>query len=57
MYRYNWPNNYPGYKELRDYFDHLDKVLDIKKDTAFESVVKDAHFDTDEGKWTDERCL
>ena len=57
MYRYNWPNNYPGYKELRDYFDHLDKVLDIKKDTAFESVVEDAHFDTDEGKWTDERCL
>lgn len=51
MYRYNWPSNYPGYKELRDYFDHLDKVLDIKSNTAFESVVADARFDTDEGRW------
>ncbi|KAK0252820.1 hypothetical protein LTS09_011977 [Friedmanniomyces endolithicus] len=33
---YNWPNNYPGYKELRDYFDHCDKVLDIKSQTAFD---------------------
>ncbi|KAK5711156.1 hypothetical protein LTR15_012644 [Elasticomyces elasticus] len=48
---YNWPNNYPGYKELRDYFDHCDKVLDIKSQTAFESVVTEAHFDTEEGRW------
>ncbi|KAK4544133.1 hypothetical protein LTR36_004631 [Oleoguttula mirabilis] len=48
---YNWPSNYPNYKDLRAYFDHLDKVLDIKKDTAFESVVSDAQFNTDEGRW------
>ncbi|TKA32314.1 hypothetical protein B0A54_14465 [Friedmanniomyces endolithicus] len=51
-HRYNWPNNYPGYKELRDYFDHCDKVLDIKSQTAFESVVTDAHFNTEEGRWS-----
>ncbi|TKA75117.1 hypothetical protein B0A55_05024 [Friedmanniomyces simplex] len=48
---YNWPNNYPGYQELRDYFDHCDKVLDIKSQTAFESVVTEARFNTDEGRW------
>jgi cation diffusion facilitator CzcD-associated flavoprotein CzcO len=49
--RYNWPSNYPTYRELRDYFDHCDKVLDIKSNTAFESVVTGAQFNTDEGRW------
>lgn len=48
---WNWSTNYPTYKELRAYFDHVDKVLDIKKDCAFESVVVDARFDTEEGRW------
>ncbi|RYN43774.1 Baeyer-Villiger monooxygenase [Alternaria arborescens] len=47
-----WPNNYPDYKDLRAYFDHCDKVLGIKKETAFNSVVVDAQFNTREGKWT-----
>lgn len=48
---WNWSTNYPTYKELRAYFDHVDKVLDIKKDCAFESVVVDARFETEEGRW------
>ncbi|KAJ6109267.1 hypothetical protein N7486_001501 [Penicillium sp. IBT 16267x] len=36
---WNWPNNYPDYKNLRDYFDHVDKVVGIKKDCAFNTVV------------------
>ncbi|KAL1982018.1 hypothetical protein VTN96DRAFT_1842 [Rasamsonia emersonii] len=48
---WTWPSNYPTYKELREYFDHVDKVLDIKKDCAFGSVVVDAQFHTDEGRW------
>jgi cation diffusion facilitator CzcD-associated flavoprotein CzcO len=47
-----WPSNYPDYKDLRAYFDHCDKVLGIKKETAFNSVVVDAQFNTREGKWT-----
>lgn len=59
-YQYSWPEtwkdwtwstNYPNYQELRAYFDHVDKVLDIKKDCAFESVVVEAQFHEDEGKW------
>ncbi|KAL1862432.1 hypothetical protein Plec18170_001258 [Paecilomyces lecythidis] len=48
---WTWSTNYPNYEELRAYFDHVDKVLDIKKDTAFDSVVVGAQFDTNEGKW------
>ncbi|KAG0650643.1 Baeyer-Villiger monooxygenase [Hyphodiscus hymeniophilus] len=48
---WTWSTNYPTYEELRAYFDHCDKVLGIKKETAFNSVVVDAQFHTDEGRW------
>ena len=48
---WNWPNNYPDYKNLRDYFDHVDKIIGVKKDCSFNTVVVEAHFDTKEGKW------
>lgn len=48
---WTWSTNYPNYEELRAYFDHVDKVLAIKKDCAFESVVVDAQFHENEGKW------
>ncbi|KEF62633.1 uncharacterized protein A1O9_00606 [Exophiala aquamarina CBS 119918] len=48
---WTWPSNYPTYKDLRAYFDHVDKVLDIKSNTAFDSVVVDAQFDTKAGRW------
>lgn len=48
---WTWSSNYPNYEELRKYFDHVEKVLQIKKDTAFESVVVGAEFDVGEGRW------
>ncbi|CAK7222243.1 hypothetical protein SCUCBS95973_004777 [Sporothrix curviconia] len=48
---WNWDSNYPNYQDLRRYFDHVDKVLDIKKDCAFNTVVVGGHFDTGEGRW------
>lgn len=48
---WNWPNNYPNYENLREYFAHVDKVVGIKKDCAFHTVVVGAHFDTEAGKW------
>ncbi|PHH67373.1 hypothetical protein CDD81_141 [Ophiocordyceps australis] len=48
---WNWTTNYPGYKELRAYFDHVDKAVGIKKDCAFNTVVVGADFDTNQGKW------
>ena len=51
MKAHNWPNNYPNYHDLRDYFDTCDRVLNIKANTAFESVVTEAQFNTEEGRW------
>ncbi|KAJ5227480.1 uncharacterized protein N7469_007486 [Penicillium citrinum] len=48
---WNWPSNYPNYQDLRDYFDHVDKVIGVKKDCAFNTVVVGAQFDTEDGKW------
>ncbi|KAF4290089.1 hypothetical protein KXW98_009390 [Aspergillus fumigatus] len=48
---WTWSTNYPNYEELRRYFDHVDQVLQVKKDCAFNSVVVEARFDTDEGRW------
>ncbi|TRX91320.1 hypothetical protein FHL15_007742 [Xylaria flabelliformis] len=48
---WNWPSNYPNYEDLRAYFDHVDKVVGIKKDCAFNTVVSGAHFDTSLGRW------
>ncbi|KAF2098477.1 HK97 family phage prohead protease [Rhizodiscina lignyota] len=48
---WTWSTNYPNYQELREYFDHVDKVIDLSKDCSFETVVTGAQFDTKEGKW------
>ncbi|KAF5019856.1 hypothetical protein F66182_8135 [Fusarium sp. NRRL 66182] len=48
---WTWSTNYPNYAELRAYFDHADKVLGIKKDCAFNTVVVGAKFDTSTGRW------
>lgn len=48
---FHWTTNYPNWEELQAYFDHMDKVLELSKDCAFETVVVSAEFDTKEGKW------
>lgn len=48
---WTWTTNYPAYDEIRTYFDHVVKVLDVRKDTAFGTVVVDANFDSDLGRW------
>ncbi|BDD62296.1 hypothetical protein MPDQ_006719 [Monascus purpureus] len=48
---WTWSTNYPTYDELRRYFDHVEDVLHVKKDCAFDSVVVGAQFNTDEGRW------
>ncbi|KAL4998442.1 hypothetical protein BDV10DRAFT_194380 [Aspergillus recurvatus] len=49
---WNWKSNYPTYQELREYFDHVDRVIGVKKDCAFNTVVVGAAFDTRSGKWS-----
>jgi cation diffusion facilitator CzcD-associated flavoprotein CzcO len=38
--------------ELQAYFDHVDKVLDVRKDVAFESKVVAANYDKATQRWT-----
>jgi cation diffusion facilitator CzcD-associated flavoprotein CzcO len=48
---WTWSTNYPDWRELQAYFDHMDKVLELSKDCAFETVVTSAEFDKSSGKW------
>ncbi|KAH8732278.1 hypothetical protein GQ44DRAFT_754822 [Phaeosphaeriaceae sp. PMI808] len=48
---WTWSCRYPGTDELRAYFDHVEKKLDIKKDCAFNTRVVGAQFDKPSGKW------
>ncbi|KAI0110506.1 hypothetical protein GGR51DRAFT_511445 [Nemania sp. FL0031] len=48
---WNWRSNYPTYKDIRAYFDHVDKVVGVRKDCAFNTVVVGARFDTNLGRW------
>ncbi|GAB7348873.1 hypothetical protein MBLNU459_g7574t1 [Dothideomycetes sp. NU459] len=48
---WTWSEKYPDFQELRNYFAHVEKVLDIKKDCAFNSRVVGAQFNTETKKW------
>ncbi|KAH7139387.1 cyclopentanone 1,2-monooxygenase [Dendryphion nanum] len=48
---WTWSERYPGFAELRKYFEHVENVLHIKKDTAFETRVVGAEFDKPSSKW------
>lgn len=54
MIRYNtwtWEQQYPGEKELKRYFKHIDGVLDISKDVMYKTKVVAATFDESVDKW------
>jgi cyclohexanone monooxygenase len=42
---------YPGWNEVREYFAHLDRKLDISKDVRFNTRVTAADFDSDRNQW------
>ena len=46
-----WSVKYPGFDELRDYFEHVDKVLDVKKDVAIYSRVVGAQYNKSTKVW------
>ena len=49
---WTWSCKYPDWTEIRRYFDHVDKKLQIKKDVLFDSAVVFSEFDTNTKKWT-----
>ena len=49
---WNWSERFPGYQELRRYFEHVDHVLDLRKDISLETRVTRARFDETALRWT-----
>lgn len=47
---WSFEEKFPAAQEIRDYFAHIDKTLDIKKDVEFSTTVTGAQFDKDESK-------
>ena len=49
---WTWSERFPGFVELRRYFEHVDRVLNISKDATFNAEVVDARFDESNSTWT-----
>ncbi|PBP19903.1 cyclohexanone monooxygenase [Diplocarpon rosae] len=49
---FTFKERYAGWKELRRYFDHVEKIWQIKKDTEFHKHVDSAAFDESTNRWT-----
>ena len=48
---WTFTERFPGHVEIREYFKHVDSVLDISKDTYFNTVVVEAKYDLTETQW------
>jgi cation diffusion facilitator CzcD-associated flavoprotein CzcO len=48
---WNWSERFPGDEELRAYFQHVDNVLDLSKDTFFNTIVNNVRYDTATARW------
>ncbi|GAB7365935.1 hypothetical protein MBLNU230_g7263t1 [Neophaeotheca triangularis] len=48
---WTWTEQFPGSEELRAYFAHVDKVLDISKDVYFNTRITAATWDEARGRW------
>ncbi|KAJ3741135.1 cyclohexanone monooxygenase [Lentinula detonsa] len=48
---WSWSEIYPGWKELRRYFQHVDEKLDVRKDIVFNRKVVSAKWNADNDRW------
>lgn len=48
---WSFSERFPGHKELRSYMEHLDNVLDLRKDTLFNAHVIDCSWNATEARW------
>jgi cyclohexanone monooxygenase len=48
---WNYSELYPSWEEVRAYFHHVDKKLDLGRDIRFDTRVMSAEFDTDRDQW------
>lgn len=53
VYRdWRWTKRFPGHEEIKAYFAHADKVLELSKDVSYQTIVNGADFDEQSGQWT-----
>ncbi len=50
--KWNWAERFPSGDELRQYFRHVDDVLDLSKDITYSSIVTNAVYDESKAQWT-----
>ncbi|HIE86953.1 MAG: NAD(P)/FAD-dependent oxidoreductase [bacterium] len=48
---WDWSEMFPGWQEMRAYFDHVDKKLNLSKDILFDTKVTGAEFDEKDRRW------
>ena len=48
---WTWTERFPGRAELVAYFDHVDSVLDLRRDIDLNTRVTAAHWNADEHRW------
>ncbi len=48
---WNFSELYPGWSEVRAYFQHVDNKLNLSKDISFNTRITAAHFDEDSRRW------
>lgn len=49
---WSWSERFPAWDELRRYFAHVDRMLDLSRDIRFDTRVTAAHFDAEADAWT-----
>lgn len=50
-HNWNFSERFPGHKEIRTYFKHLDEVLGLRKDVVFNAHVYDCRWIEADGEW------
>lgn len=48
---WTWSERFPGRDELVAYFEHVDAVLDLRRDIDLDTRVTAAHWDEDDRRW------
>ncbi len=48
---WNWSERFPGWEEMRKYFDYVDQKLDLSKDVSLNTRVSGAEFNQANGEW------
>ncbi|KAJ3844988.1 cyclohexanone monooxygenase [Lentinula raphanica] len=48
---WTWTEKFPGFEELRRYFDYIDQKLEVRKDISFDKRVVAAKFNANMNRW------